>query len=74
MRQPDINVVLQKIGAIKLGAGDRDGARAAYEEALEIARTMARALPEKDVWREDIATTRGKIDEIERMPDDTAER
>jgi hypothetical protein len=73
MAEPDINVVLLKMGAIRLGAGDRDGALAAYEEALQIARHMAKALPDRDVWREEIVTIRSKIDEIKQLPDTPAE-
>ncbi len=74
MRQPDIEVVLQKIGAIRLTAGDRDGALEAYEEALEIAERMAQAFPDKEVWQQDVAETQETIKVLKQPPDDTAER
>ncbi|MGH6793564.1 MAG: hypothetical protein ACRECF_12600, partial [Methyloceanibacter sp.] len=74
MHQPDIEVVLQKIAAIRLADGDRDGALEAYEEALAIARRMAEAFPGKDVWRDDVTATRNKIEEIQRASGNTAEQ
>ena len=67
MRQPDIEIALQKIAGIRLAAGDRDGALAAYEEALEIARRMAEAFPDKAVWQQDVAETRDTIEGLKKL-------
>ena len=74
MRQPDIEIALQQIAKLRLAAGDSEGALAAYEEALEIARRMEEAFPDKTVWRQSVAETQETIEGLKQLRGDTGER
>jgi hypothetical protein len=63
-----LQAVIQKLG------NDSDSALAAYEEALEIARRMAKACPNKEVWQQDVAETSETIEGLKKLGGSTAER
>ncbi len=52
--QRDLNVSLNRIGDVRLAAGDRAGALKAYEESLAIMRRLAAADPGNAGWQADL--------------------
>ena len=59
--QRDISVSLDKIGDVKRSQGDREGALAAYEESLDIARHLAAVDPGNVQWQTDLVVSLYKI-------------
>ena len=58
--QRDLSVSLEKVGDVRLAAGDRAGALAAYEESLAIMRKLA-ASAEIPAWQADLVFSLYKV-------------
>ena len=52
---------LEKVGDVRLAAGDRAGALAAYEEGLAILRKLAAADPGNAGWQADLVVSLYKV-------------
>ena len=57
MAQRDVSVSLNKLGNVKLQAGDPPGALAVYQESLEVARKLAAEDPGNAVAQRDVSVT-----------------
>ena len=62
--QRDVSVSLGKVGDVRLAAGDRAGALAAYEESLAIRRKLAAADPGNAGWQRDVSVSLNKVGDV----------
>jgi tetratricopeptide (TPR) repeat protein len=62
--QRDLSLSLEKIGDVKLKAGDRDGALAAYDESFAIARTLAEADPASAQAQRNLSVSLERIGDV----------
>ena len=70
--QRDLSVSLDRIGDVKLQAGDRAGALAAYEESLAIRRKLAEADPGNARAQRDLSVSLNKIGDVKLQAGDRA--
>ena len=70
--QRDLSVSLDRIGDVKLQAGDRAGALAAYEESLAIRRKLAEADPGNAEAQRDLSVSLDKIGDVKLQAGDRA--
>ena len=70
--QRNLGYSLERIGKVKLDAGDRAGAIALYEESLTIRRTLVKAVPRDERYRQDLAATLEWLGDVKRNGDDAA--
>ena len=54
----------RKVGDVRLAAGDRAGALAAYEESLAIMRKLAAADPGNAGWQRDVSVSLNKVGDV----------
>jgi hypothetical protein len=66
--QRDLGVSLDRVGDVRLAAGDRAGALAAYEEDLAIARKLAAADPGNAQWQADLVLSLYKLSTVSDPP------
>ena len=59
---------LERIGEVRLDAGDRAGALAAYEESLAIRRKLAAADPGNPAWQADLVFSLYKVSTVNDAP------
>ena len=62
--QRDVSVSLNKVGDVRLAAGDRAGALAAYEESLAIMRKLAASDPGNAGWQADLVISLYKVSTV----------
>ena len=70
--QRDVSVSLDKVGDVRLAAGDRAGALAAYEESLAIRRKLAAADPGNAGWQRDVSVSLSKVGDVRLAAGDRA--
>ena len=71
-RQRVVSVDLNKIADVKLAANDTDGALAAVEESLNIARHVALTAPDNIEWQRDISVSLERLGNIKSNTGDKA--
>jgi tetratricopeptide (TPR) repeat protein len=59
-----VSVSLNKVGNVRLAAGDRAGALSAYEESLAILRKLAAADPGNAGWQRDVSVSLEKVGDV----------
>ena len=59
-----MGVSLEKVGDVRLVAGDRAGALAAYEESLAIRRKLAAADPGNAGWQRDVGVSLNRVGDM----------
>ena len=67
-----MSVSLDKVGDVRLAAGDRAGALAAYEESLAIMRKLAAADPGNAGWQRDVSVSLDKVGDVRLAAGDRA--
>ena len=72
--QHDVSVSLDKVGDVRLAAGDRAGALAAYEESLAIMRKLAAADPGNAQWQRDVGVSLERVGGVRLAAGDRAGR
>ena len=72
--QRDVSVSLDRVGDVRLAAGDRAGALAAYEESLAIMRKLAAPDPGNAQWQRDVSVSLDKVGDVRRAAGDRAGR
>ncbi|MDG1208297.1 MAG: tetratricopeptide repeat protein, partial [Paracoccaceae bacterium] len=60
----DVSFSLNNVGNIRVAAGDRDGALAAYEESLAIFRDLSARDPGNARWARDVSVSLNKVGDI----------
>jgi tetratricopeptide (TPR) repeat protein len=70
--QRDVSVSLEKIGDVRLAAGDRAAALAAYEESLAIMRKLVAADPRNAQWQRDVSVGLNRVGDLRLAAGDRA--
>ena len=70
----DVAIGLERLGGLKLSAGDTAGALAAYDEGLAIRRRLSRIDQGNTLWQRDVAIGLGEIGDVKMTQNDSAGR
>ena len=70
--QRDVGVSLNKVGDVRLAAGDRAGALSAYEESLAIMRRFASTDPGNAGWQRDLTVSLDRVGDVRLAAGDRA--
>ena len=65
-------MTLNKIGDVRLAAGDRARALSAYEDGLSIRRRLIAADPGNAQWQRDLSVSLNKVGDVRRAAGDRA--